>query len=255
SGEGGGTRPASGCDPRARAMGAECSASNCGCDAGSPHGAVSVKSLSSKAPVPYGPAGSPVAGLDGCALDMGDGVTASYEGSWRQEQKHGEGRLVFSDGSKYEGQFRSDRKHGRGKYTYANGSSYEGQWSLDVQEGEGVERLADGSLYEGCFLAGDKSGRGRFSWGTGHSYEARASPPRSWPRPPPAAPRGAPGVGSRRWARATGGAGNGRALSRAGRGSRAGARSARGAPSPNFRGYGRAAAGAELLGRSCGSAR
>eukprot|EP00913_Durusdinium_trenchii_P033896 g31728.t1 len=91
---------------------------------------------------------------------------ATYEGQWRGEDKHGEGKLIFADGSKYEGQFENHTR-----YTYSNGSTYEGQWKMEVQDGHGVEKLVDGSVFEGQFKNGDKSGKGKFTWNTGGSYE------------------------------------------------------------------------------------
>eukprot|EP00419_Tripos_fusus_P004911 CAMPEP_0172688812 /NCGR_PEP_ID=MMETSP1074-20121228/22677_1 /TAXON_ID=2916 /ORGANISM="Ceratium fusus, Strain PA161109" /LENGTH=280 /DNA_ID=CAMNT_0013508521 /DNA_START=6 /DNA_END=845 /DNA_ORIENTATION=- len=119
---------------------------------------------------PSGKTGKPppeTAAIAGQTIDTG----AMYEGEWRGEEKHGIGKLIFSDGSRYEGTFEADRKHGRGKYTYSNGSTYEGEWRNELQDGHGIERLADGSCFEGQFRAGDKSGQGKFTWKTGGTYE------------------------------------------------------------------------------------
>ena len=39
---------------------------------------------------------------------------------------HGQGALLFADGSKYEGSFKNDKYEGYGKETMKDGSCYEG---------------------------------------------------------------------------------------------------------------------------------
>lgn len=52
---------------------------------------------------------------------------AIYEGYWNTEQqRHGEGVQMWSDGSKYEGYWREDKANGLGRLIHADGDVYEG---------------------------------------------------------------------------------------------------------------------------------
>lgn len=53
---------------------------------------------------------------------------ARYEGSWVDDQRHGQGTYVYASGAMYEGGWEEGRMHGRGCYTSASGSRYEGAY-------------------------------------------------------------------------------------------------------------------------------
>ena len=50
-----------------------------------------------------------------------------YEGEIRHEEKHGKGKLVWTNGEWYEGEFRGDRVEGRGRFVGKEGV-VEGVW-------------------------------------------------------------------------------------------------------------------------------
>ena len=58
--------------------------------------------------------------------DMGE-----YTGEYRNGQKHGYGRMVWSNGMEYVGTFENDEIWGKGKFTFPDGSVYKG----DVENG------------------------------------------------------------------------------------------------------------------------
>ena len=56
---------------------------------------------------------------------------------WRQDDsKHGEGKFTSSKNETYEGQWRLDIRHGEGRWVGLDGR-YDGQWKDDKKHGEG----------------------------------------------------------------------------------------------------------------------
>ena len=51
-----------------------------------------------------------------------------YEGNWKDDFKHGYGKMTWADGAVYEGNYKEGVKHGYGKMTWADGDVYEGNW-------------------------------------------------------------------------------------------------------------------------------
>eukprot|EP01034_Spumella_vulgaris_P038453 gene38453-47483_t len=59
-----------------------------------------------------------------------------YSGDFRDDQRHGEGRLEYVNGDLYAGRFHLDQRHGRGVLTSAKtGSVYSGMWACDKPHG------------------------------------------------------------------------------------------------------------------------
>ena len=50
-------------------------------------------------------------------------IGARYDGTWRDNQKHGKGVWTWSDGSRYEGEFQNDEITGFGKFQFFNESN------------------------------------------------------------------------------------------------------------------------------------
>ena len=52
-----------------------------------------------------------------------------YEGDWRENKRHGKGRLIEADGrTLYNGQWDNDTKHGFGTFIQKGACIIEGQW-------------------------------------------------------------------------------------------------------------------------------
>lgn len=52
----------------------------------------------------------------------------------------------YPDGSRYDGEWNNKgQRHGRGKMTFTDGAKYNGQFDNGLSDGKGVMNLADGS--------------------------------------------------------------------------------------------------------------
>ena len=51
-----------------------------------------------------------------------------YVGWIRREQKHGPGKIMYSNGEVFEGEFKFDKMNGKGKFRRGNGEVIEGVW-------------------------------------------------------------------------------------------------------------------------------
>lgn len=72
-------------------------------------------------------------------------------------QKHGQGEMLFYDGSFYVGEWDCDKYQGTGRFVFANGDTYEGEWKGGVPHGEGRQYLTETQeTYEGKFESGDR---------------------------------------------------------------------------------------------------
>ncbi|CAG9319523.1 unnamed protein product [Blepharisma stoltei] len=94
-----------------------------------------------------------------------------YEGYWKNDQAHFKGRIIHADGEIYEGDWKNDKSHGVGIYIHTDGARYEGTWSNDLQDGYGIETWPDGARYQGDYKNGNKEGKGKFVWADGSMYD------------------------------------------------------------------------------------
>jgi hypothetical protein len=121
-----------------------------------------------------------------------DTLKNRYEGGWKDEKKHGKGKMDFANGYKYsgdwiddmatgegiftwpngdqyEGQFKNGQRHGKGSYSFANGDKYIGDWFEDKKSGKGISTLTLGK-YEGQFQDDKMHGKGSFHFADGNRY-------------------------------------------------------------------------------------
>jgi len=117
----------------------------------------------------------------------------TYQGSWRNNRPHGQGRYVtlkgdeysgtfhngrfqgegifrFSNGDVYQGQWQDGQMHGRGEMKYQNGNVYNGEWAQGVRQGKGELVYRSGSFYKGNWLADEKSGKGYTQYRNGQRH-------------------------------------------------------------------------------------
>jgi hypothetical protein len=101
-------------------------------------------------------------------LSNGDGDF--YNGGLKNDLKHGQGAMKFSDGRTFKGRYLKGQIV-EGKMTYQDGSTYDGTWFEGMRHGTGRCAFADQSIYEGEFFEGEFHGIGRMSWNDGGWYE------------------------------------------------------------------------------------
>ncbi len=94
-----------------------------------------------------------------------------YRGYWKKGKRHGEGKMIWSDGAAYEGDWVDDKRHGKGKMTLPDGGVYEGDWKDGKLHGKGKTTNSDGTIYEGERLDGKRHGKGKLTLPDGGVYE------------------------------------------------------------------------------------
>jgi hypothetical protein len=94
-----------------------------------------------------------------------------YNGDWKEDNKEGEGELIFKDGTRYMGGFQNDKFNGKGKMEWKNGIYYDGEFMNDYLHGKGYLRGNNGHIYNGYFENGYYHGEGEFKWINGMSVE------------------------------------------------------------------------------------
>lgn len=77
-----------------------------------------------------------------------------YIGEFVDDQRHGQGTLIFPDGEKYIGEFLYDEKNGYGTNIFPNGDEYKGEWKDDKFHGKGTKTYSDGTVEEGIWEKG-----------------------------------------------------------------------------------------------------
>ena len=87
----------------------------------------------------------------------------TYEGEFKQGNKHGKGRYTWANGDKYEGDYLDDMRNGKGNEIYKNEGTYEGDWVRSKKTGKATWFYPNGSKYEGEFINGSFNGFGRLS--------------------------------------------------------------------------------------------
>ncbi|XP_064446152.1 MORN repeat-containing protein 1 isoform X3 [Mirounga angustirostris] len=94
-----------------------------------------------------------------------------YEGEWKGGKKHGQGKLLFKDGSYYEGEFVDGEITGKGCRLWASsGNTYSGQFVLGEPQGHGIMKYKAGGRYEGEFSHGLREGHGHLVDQDGQAY-------------------------------------------------------------------------------------
>ena len=84
-----------------------------------------------------------------------------YEGQFERNQANGKGRFLSTYGLLYEGDFYKDKIQGFGVLTVQSGARYEGQWQNNLQNGKGKEIYeAEGTVFVGNFMNGVREGYG-----------------------------------------------------------------------------------------------
>jgi hypothetical protein len=76
----------------------------------------------------------------------------TYKGFFKRGNLEGIGRFDYLDGSIYEGDWRENRKHGKGRLIEVDGFTiYTGEWDNDIKHGKGIFSQKDTCLIEGVW--------------------------------------------------------------------------------------------------------
>ena len=112
-----------------------------------------------------------------------------YNGSWWQNNKHGQGTMTYANGDVYVGAWQKDVEHGQGTYTYAAPfAQYVGEWRNGQRNGRGVVTYADGTVYSGEWMHNLQHGAGELKFPDGRVQTGVWNRGRLNPDPPPPPP-------------------------------------------------------------------
>ena len=68
-----------------------------------------------------------------------------YVGEWKDNKRHGQGTLIWSNGRKYVGEYKDGLPNGQGTYNLPSGQKYVGEWK-DGQIWNGTKYNEDGKI-------------------------------------------------------------------------------------------------------------
>jgi hypothetical protein len=101
---------------------------------------------------------------------------SSYEGSFHEKKKHGQGTYIWMDGEdepkeicRYSGAYDNGKRQGLGKMTFPDGSYYHGMWENNKKCGEGTYKYVNGDVYSGTWVDDVKSGNGAYEFASDKS--------------------------------------------------------------------------------------
>jgi hypothetical protein len=93
-----------------------------------------------------------------------------YQGTFRNNLRHGFGKYWWDTGDRYEGRWANGNRTGYGRYWWANGNRYQGNFRGNQLHGQGTFYWRNGTRYVGSFVNGKFHGYGRIYWTSGAKY-------------------------------------------------------------------------------------
>lgn len=97
----------------------------------------------------------------------------SYNGTFKNNRRHGQGVFSWPNGDKYTGEFKDGDIIGEGERSGFNGYRYEGTVLYGSPHVYGMETYPGDRSYKGGFQYGERHGRGVMNYPCGSSYEGR----------------------------------------------------------------------------------
>jgi hypothetical protein len=97
---------------------------------------------------------------------------SEFNGNWNQDQMT-HGTFTWADGSTYTGGFKDSKRSGPGVLRASDGFVYDGMWDNNAMEGRGLAIYPSGQRFEGLFSKGRREGRGTIFFTNGAVYEGR----------------------------------------------------------------------------------
>ena len=94
-----------------------------------------------------------------------------FEGSVFEGKKEGKGKQIWPDGEYYDGEFKNDKRCGYGIYCYPTGAIYKGYWNDNKKNGTGIYNFSDGSVYDGDWFDNLCHGKGTCTYSDGAVYD------------------------------------------------------------------------------------
>ncbi|MFZ5603260.1 MAG: MORN repeat-containing protein [Pseudomonadota bacterium] len=94
-----------------------------------------------------------------------------YQGEWRNNRPHGQGRYQRMNGDDYTGLFHNGRFQGEGVCKFGNGDTYKGNWENGQPSGQGEMRYQNGNRYVGEWKEGKRHGKGQLFYRSGSYYK------------------------------------------------------------------------------------
>jgi hypothetical protein len=150
-----------------------------------------------RAPRPSAAAPAAAARARGAGRPTRGGAGGRYDGEWRDDRAHGEGRYEYRAGDAYAGAWVKGKKSGRGEFSFAGGDVYRGtvsptarrappgrraqgrrgaglrrgrghapagEFAEDDINGAGEKTFANGDVYVGGWRRGLRHGQGRITY-------------------------------------------------------------------------------------------
>lgn len=92
------------------------------------------------------------------------GERSKFQGEWVHGKRHGQGILIWRNGSRYDGNFIDDKLGGQGALLWALGLEYRGEWINNYAHGRGELRFPNGKRYFGEWANGKRHGWGHLTF-------------------------------------------------------------------------------------------
>jgi len=106
---------------------------------------------------------------DGSGINELNGY--KYNGEWKEDLLHGQGKFIFKSGDVYEGELKDGKYNGQGKYISKDKEVYEGAWKDGEKHGLGKSIYRNGDVYVGEYKDHIRHGQGKYIWKDGDVYE------------------------------------------------------------------------------------
>ena len=93
--------------------------------------------------------GDCINGIGTFKISRGSHNGAIYKGEFKDGKRHGQGTIIYPDGSEYVGQWQNNSPNGQGTLTYFYGEIYVGEFRNGMRQGIGSHTYGNIMQYEG----------------------------------------------------------------------------------------------------------
>ena len=100
-----------------------------------------------------------------------EGENFKYKGPYKDDQRQGQGEIIFDNGDKYIGTFSNNQFCGNGNYIWNNNNKeYSGNFLDGKIHGNGIMKWGRNQYFKGNFVHGIKEGYGEFGFINGNKF-------------------------------------------------------------------------------------